>query len=92
MELALIFLLIGGVLGAAGGYLLAAHIHSVAAAVSSAVLRATTIPAGDVSAVNAKVDGLGNRLQTIASAVQTPAVAAVAAAQTAANNATKPGA
>ena len=31
MELALIFLLIGAVLGAAGGYILATHIHSVAA-------------------------------------------------------------
>jgi ABC-type lipoprotein release transport system permease subunit len=92
MELALIFLLIGGVLGAAGGYLLATHIHSIAAAASSAVARATTIPPGDVSALNAKVDRLGNRLQTIAGAVRTPTVAAVAAAQTAANNATTPGA
>jgi hypothetical protein len=84
MELALISLLIGAVLGAAGGYLLATHIHSVAVAASSAVVRATTIPAGDVAALNAKVDGLGNTLQTIASAVQTPAVAAVAGAETAA--------
>lgn len=76
MELALIFLLIGAVLGAAGGYMLATHIHSVAAAASSAVARATTIPSGDVSALNAKIDGLGNTLQTIAGAVQTPAVAA----------------
>lgn len=38
------------------------HIHSVAAAAGSAVARATTIPSGDVSALNAKIDGLGNRL------------------------------
>jgi len=82
MEFALICLLIGAVGGAAGGYMLATHIHSVAAAASSAVVRATTIPSGDVAALNAKVDGLGNTLQTIATAVQTPAVAAVAAAET----------
>lgn len=84
MELALIFLLIGAVLGAAGGYMLATYIHSVAAAAGSAVARATTIPSGDVAALNAKVDGLGNTLQTIAAVVQTPAVAAVAAAEAAA--------
>ena len=80
MELALIFLLVGAVLGAAGGYMLATHIHSVAAAATMAMTRATTIPSGDVAALNAKVDGLGNTLQTIATVVQTPAVAAVAAA------------
>ena len=80
MELALIFLLIGAVVGAAGGYLLATHIHAVAAAATTAVARATTIPAADVAALNAKVDGLGNTLTTIASAVQTPAVNAVTAA------------
>jgi len=80
MELALIFLLIGAVVGAAGGYMLATHIHAVAAAATTAVTRATTIPAGDVAALNAKVDGLGNTLTTIASAVQTPAVNAVTAA------------
>ena len=84
MELVLIFLLIGAVFGAAGGYLLATHIHSVAAAATSAVTRATTIPAGDVAALNSKVDGLGNTLAIIAGAVQRPAVAAVAAAETAA--------
>jgi ABC-type lipoprotein release transport system permease subunit len=84
MELALIFLLIGAVLGAAGGYVLATHIHAVAAAATTAVTRATKIPAGDVAALNAKVDGLGNILATVAGAVQTPAVAAVAAAETAA--------
>ena len=88
MELALIFLLIGGVLGAAGGYLLATHVHSVAAAASVAVTRATTISSGDVSALNAKVDGLGDKLQAIAGAVQASAVAAVAAAA----DATKPAA
>jgi len=80
MELALISLTIGAALGAVGGYLLATHIHFVAAAASSAVARATTIPAGDVAALNAKVDGLGNTLQSIAGAMQTPAVAAVNAA------------
>lgn len=84
MELALIFLLIGAVLGAAGGYLLATHIHAVAAAATTAVTRATTIPSRDVAALNAKVDGLGNTLASIASVVQTPAVAAVAAAEIAA--------
>jgi hypothetical protein len=84
MELASIVLLIGVVLGATGGYLLATHIHSVAAAATSAIARATTIPAGDVNALNAKIDGLGNTLQAIATAAKTPAVAAVAAAETAA--------
>jgi len=84
MELASIFLLIGAALGAVGGYMLATHIHSVAAAASSAVARATTIPSGDIAALNAKVDGLGNTLQTVASAVQAPAVAAVASAEAAA--------
>jgi len=84
MELTFIVLLIGLIAGAVGGYLLATHIHSVAAAASSAVARATTIPSGDVAALNAKVDGLGNTLQMIANAAQTPAVAAVAAAETAA--------
>ncbi|HEY5380437.1 MAG TPA: hypothetical protein VIJ78_13010 [Pseudolabrys sp.] len=84
MELASILLLIGLALGATGGYLLATHIHSVAAAATSAVTRATTIPAGDVNALNAKADGLGNALASIATAVQTPAVAAVAGAETAA--------
>jgi hypothetical protein len=84
MELASISLLIGLMLGATGGYLLATHIHSVAAAANTAVARATTIPAGDVNALNAKVDGLGNTLSSIATAVQTPAVAAVASAETAA--------
>lgn len=84
MELALICLLIGAALGAAGGYVLATHIHSVAAAATTALARATTIPAGDVAALNAKVDGLGNTLQTIASAVRTPALSAVSAATDAA--------
>ena len=80
MELAVICLLIGAVLGAAGGYMLATHVHSVAAATSSMVARATTIPAGDVAALNAKIDGLGNTLQAIAGAVQTSALGAITAA------------
>jgi len=89
MELALTFLLTGAVAGAALGYWLCAHIHTVAAAASSAVTRATTLPSGDVAALNAKIDGLGNALQGIAAGVQAPAVAAVTAA---ANAAPKPGA
>ena len=80
MELALICLLIGVVLGATAGYMLATHVHSVAAAASSAIVRAMTIPAEDVAVLNAKVDGLGNTLQTIAGAVQTPALDSVKAA------------
>jgi len=37
-----------------------------------------------VSVLNAKIDGFGNTLPTIAGAMQTPAIAAVAAAETAA--------
>jgi ABC-type lipoprotein release transport system permease subunit len=84
MELALIFLLIGIVAGAVLGYWLATHIHSVAATATSAVTRATTIPSGDVAALNAKIDGLGNALQGIAASAQAPAVAAVTAAANAA--------
>lgn len=84
MELALIFLLMGAVAGAALGYWLCAHIHSVAAAATSAVTRATTIPSGEVAALNAKIDGLGNALQGIAATAQAPAVAAVTAAADAA--------
>ena len=80
MELVLICLLIGTVLGAVGGYTLATHVHSVAAAASSMVARATTIPAGDVAALNAKIDGLGNTLQAIAGAIQTPALGAITTA------------
>ena len=89
MELAFIFFLIGAVPGAALGYWLCAHIHSVAAAATSAVTRATTISSGDVAALNAKLDGLGNAVQGIAATAQAPAVAAVTAA---ANAAPKPGA
>jgi hypothetical protein len=84
MELALICLLIGAALGGAGGYMLATHIHSVAAAATSAITRATTIPSGDVAALNTKIDGLGNALQGIAVSAQAPAVAAVTAAANAA--------
>jgi ABC-type lipoprotein release transport system permease subunit len=89
MELALIFLLMGAVAGAALGYWLCAHIHTVAAAATSAVTRATTIPSDEVATLNAKIDGLGNALQGIAASAQAPAVAAVTAAT---NAAAKPGA
>ncbi|MGH6727823.1 MAG: hypothetical protein ACREB8_14970 [Pseudolabrys sp.] len=89
MELALTFLLIGAVAGAALGYWLCAHIHVVAAAATSAVTRATTLSSGDVATLNAKIDGLGNVLQGIAAGAQGPVVAAVTAA---ANAAPKPGA
>jgi len=84
MELALICLLVGAVPGAALGYWLCAHIHSVAAAATSAITRATTIPSGDVAALNGKIDRLGNALQGIAASAQAPAVAAVTAAANAA--------
>jgi hypothetical protein len=63
--------------------------HAVAAAVTSAVTRATTIPSGEVATFNAKIDGLGNAFQGIAASAQAPAVAAVTAA---ANAAAKTGA
>lgn len=59
MELALICLVIGAAIGSVGGYILATHIHSVASAAS----RAVTIPAGDIVALNAKIDGLGDKVQ-----------------------------
>jgi ABC-type lipoprotein release transport system permease subunit len=84
MELALICLLIGAVIGTVLGYWLSTHIYSVAAAATSAVTRATTISGGDVAALNAKIDGMGNALQAVAAKVQAPAIAAVDAAANAA--------
>lgn len=64
MELALIFLLIGAVLGGAGGYMLATHIHSVAAAATSAAARAVTLPAGVVGTIAAVSPMAANALAT----------------------------
>lgn len=60
------FILIFGALafGAVGGYLLATHIHAVAASAVSAVQRAVTVPSGDVAKLNAAVAGLGNQVAT----------------------------
>ena len=65
-----IYAMIGAVPGGILGYWLSTHIHSVASAAS----RATTLPAGDVAALNAKIDGLGTALQTAMSAVAKPVI------------------
>ena len=70
----------GGVLFGFAGYWLATHIHAVAASAASAVSRATTVPSGDVAALNNAVAGLGTAAQNLAAAAQTPALAAVTAA------------
>ncbi len=64
MELTIIAIFVVVIVGLVGGYLLATHVHTVAAAVVSASQRATTIPSGDVAALNAKIGGLGTQLQT----------------------------
>lgn len=68
-------LLFGIAVGGFAGYMLATHIHSVANAAS----RALTIPQGDVAALNAKIDGLGSALQSVAQSVAKPAAAAIGA-------------
>jgi len=52
-----------------GGYYLATHNHQLAVATATAITRATTIPSGDVAALNAKIDGLGSTLATVATTV-----------------------
>lgn len=58
----------GTALGGVAGYVLATHIHAVASAAS----RALTIPQGDVAALNAKVDGLDDKLQAVVQAAAQP--------------------
>lgn len=77
MQLLLLGLLIGVAVGAAAGFMLRAHMHTVAADAASAVTRASTVSSGDVAALNAKLDGLGTAVQGVAAAVQKPANAAV---------------
>ena len=55
------------------GYMLATHIHAVAGAAA----RALTVPQGDVAALNAKVDGLGDKLQAVAQSVAQPVANAI---------------
>lgn len=59
-----------------GGYFLATHVHSVATAIG----RATTIPSGDVAALNAKITSLGTQLNASTQAIGAHVTATVAAA------------
>lgn len=70
MEIVVIILIIVALLVAlVGGYFLATHQHQLATATASAITRATTIPAGDVAALNAKVSGVGDQVAAIAAKV-----------------------
>jgi hypothetical protein len=51
--------------GVVVGYLLATHIHSVAAGAVSAAQRAVTVPSGDIAKLNATVSGLGNQVAAV---------------------------
>jgi uncharacterized protein (UPF0333 family) len=81
MELALILALVVAAL--VGGYLLATHIHSVAAAAANAAARAVMVPGADIAALNAKVAGLGDKVEAastgLAAHVTDTVVGAVAA-------------
>lgn len=63
MQLILIAIVIAFAGGGVLGYLLCAHIHSVAAKVTEATQRAVTLPSTDVAKLNAAVTGLGDALQ-----------------------------
>lgn len=77
MEAVAISVVIGAVGGGILGYWLASHIHSVAASAASAVTRATTIPSGDVAALNTAISGLGDKLAANTAAVGAAAAKAV---------------
>lgn len=66
-------LLVGGALGVFAGYMLATHVHAVASAAS----RALTVPHGEVAALNAKVDGLGDKLQAVVQSAGQPVASAI---------------
>ena len=66
-------LVVGAACGGFAGYMLATHIHAVAGAAA----RALTVPQGDVAALNAKVDGLGDKLQAVVQSVAQPVANAI---------------
>ena len=74
-ELILILVLIAAALG--GGYFLATHQHKLAVATASAITRASTIPSGDVTAINDKIDGLGTQVNKLTTAVGAAAATVV---------------
>ena len=84
MEINIIVVLVFAVALIGGGYYLATHLHSKATEIATAITRATTIPSGDVAALNAKVDNLGTTLATLTTHVGTLANTGVAAAAAAA--------
>lgn len=68
MDSLILFSLLGlivFVVGVVLGYWLASHIHTVAANAAAAVTRATTVPSGDVAALNSAVKGLGDALNNV---------------------------
>ena len=83
MELALICLLIGVVIGAVLGYWLATHIHSVAAAATTAATRAVTIPGSAIAEISAVSPSVASQLQTQTAALKDHITETVAAAVTA---------
>ena len=68
-EFLIIVVIAGLLLALVGGYYLATHQHQLATQTAQVIVRATTIPSGDVATLNAKVDGLGSTLQNVATAV-----------------------
>ena len=78
MEAVLIAGLIGALLGAVGGYILATHIHSVAAAATTAVTRATMLPGADIAKLNSLIPALGDKLEANTAAVGAAASATIA--------------
>lgn len=78
-EIAGICLLVGLVAGGVGGLWLGMHIGEAKAAATSAAGRATTLPAGAEAALNARIDGLGTKIDAGLHAIGTKVTDAIAA-------------
>lgn len=79
-EFILVAVVIVLIVALGGGYYIATHQHKLAMDAASALSRATTVSGGDVAALNAKIDGLGTKLNAATQALGAHVTATVAAA------------
>lgn len=77
MELAFIAGIVGCIIGCVLGWIGRGHVHDIADKATSAVNRATTISGGDLAALNSKVNGLGDQLQTVLNQINKPVTGAI---------------
>lgn len=80
MELALIFGLIGILLGAVGGWVVRGHVHEIADKASSGIGRALTISSGTVAAIDSVSPATADALQRATAEIKDHVTDAVAGA------------